>query len=72
MKAHYSCIPAFVYDYLDTLRVERKKLGYSLCDLSSITGVSPYTIDNYERGRKPAKKSYNKLALFFNWRLWND
>lgn len=65
-------VPAFVHEEIKTLRDERKKLGFNLRQLSELTGVSLYTIDNYECGRKPAKKNYNKLAQFFNWRLWND
>ena len=63
-------VPAFVYDYLDTLRDERLNKGLSISVLSKATGVAVYAINDYEYGKKPAKKNYNKLAAFFQWKEW--
>ena len=67
---HSIIVPEFVYDYLDTLRDERLKRNLLISELSKVVNVSVTTIVAYEYGRKPAKKSYNKLAAFFHWKEW--
>ena len=63
--------PVFVYDNLDGMFAERMKRNVSLSDVRIATGIAPSTIQNYESGKgNPGKKTYNKLAEFFNWRIW--
>ena len=63
--------PVFVYDNLDGMFAERMKRNVSLSDVRIATGIAPSTIQAYESGKgNPGKKTYNKLAEFFNWRIW--
>ena len=63
--------PVFVYDNLDGMFAERIKRNVSLSDVRIATGITPSTIQAYESGTcNPGKKTYNKLAEFFNWRIW--
>ena len=63
--------PAFVYDNIDGMFAERMKRNVSLHDIRIATGITSSTILGYEHGKgNPSRKSYNKLAEFFNWRQW--
>ena len=63
--------PSFVYDNIDGLFAERIKRGVSLHDIRIATGLASSTILAYEQGKgNPSRKTYNKLAEFFNWRQW--
>ncbi|MBR0185766.1 MAG: helix-turn-helix transcriptional regulator [Synergistaceae bacterium] len=63
--------PSYVYDNLDGMFSERMKRNVSLQDVRVATGIAPSTIQAYEQGKgNPGRKTYNKLAVFFNWRVW--
>ena len=63
--------PSFVIDRMDELQRERKSRGYTLPELSALTGVSASMLEQYERETcLPKAENYNKLAKFFCWEVW--
>ena len=68
----YKHIPDYVDRNLGVLRVSRISKGLSVHDLRLYTGVNMTTLYNYENGNTPpARPTYNRLAKFFGWKLWN-
>ncbi|MBQ7220715.1 MAG: helix-turn-helix transcriptional regulator [Synergistaceae bacterium] len=62
--------PEFVYDNLDTLP-ELVKAEGSSAKLAKKAGIHPDAFSNYARGFSlPSMETYNKLAEYFGWRLW--
>ena len=64
-------IPDFVFDNIDSIHTIRTTLKISLQTIAYACGMHPQTVSLWERGRAlPNKKTYNKLAKFFDWEIW--
>ena len=72
MSKRYSrSIPDFVFDNLDSIYTIRTTLKISLQTIAYGCGMHTKTVSLWERGMAlPNKKTYNKLAKFFDWEVW--
>ena len=70
MTRHNIGRPEFVLDNLDKLP-ELVKAEGSSARLAKKVGIHPDAFGNYARGFSlPSPETYNRLAEFFGWRLW--
>ena len=64
-------IPDFVFDNLDSMRTIRTTLRMKVQFIAYRCHMACATIWALERGaHMPSKKTYNKLAKFFDWEVW--
>lgn len=64
-------IPEFVFINIDSMKTIRKTLKIPRINVARSTNLSRIILAQYEIGiRLPSQKSYNALANFFDWEIW--
>ena len=52
------------------LDVEMKSRGFTVNDVSKLTGIKPYKVQSYANGvMLPTVRTYNRLARIFGWHI---
>ena len=65
-------VPEFAVKNIHGMRRLRKSLGLGYKKVVRGSGCAKSNIISYEMyAVLPMKTNYNKLAVFFGWRLWN-
>ena len=65
-------VPDFAVKNIHGMRRLRKSLGLGYKKVVKGSGCAKSNIISYEQNAVlPMKTNYNKLAVFFGWRLWN-
>ena len=71
MAKRFSVTPSFVIGNVSRMWTMYLKQGITRKDVATIAQVSERAIRNYEDGKQyPSWKTYNKLAVLFDWELW--
>ena len=65
-------LPDFVDINLRSIKTIRKHIGWSQAYVAKEAGITKQDVSLYEQGKRiPTKNTYNKLAKFFDWEIWN-
>lgn len=63
--------PEYVYENLERLAEILEERGIKRRDVSDRLGIAYGLFMNWVKGyTTPSKENYNKLAEYFDWRLW--
>ncbi len=71
LRAKVKDIPDFVLDNLDSIRKLRKHCHIPFNSICRELDIKRTTLLEWELGERiPSKFDYNRLAVFFDWEVW--
>ncbi len=71
MSERFCITPPYVIGNVSRMWTLYLKQGITRKDVATVAQVSERAIRNYEDGKQyPSRSTYNKLAAFFGWEVW--